>query len=64
MPSMEDSIEKRKNSEEAKYKLDAEMQFKAKARCNKLLGLWAAGRMGIRLRNMDRCHLDDPEARP
>ena len=24
----------------------------------------AAGRMGIRLRNMDRCHLDDPEARP
>lgn len=44
---MEDSIEKRKNSEEAKYKLDAEMLFKAKARRNKLLGLWAAGRMGM-----------------
>ena len=44
---MEDSIEKRKNSEEAKYKLDAEMLFKAKARRNKLLGLWAAERMGM-----------------
>ena len=44
---MEDSFEDRKNSEEAKYKLDAELRFKAEARRNKLLGLWAAERMGM-----------------
>ena len=44
---MEDSFEERKNSEEAKYKLDAEKRFKAEARRNKLLGLWAAERMGM-----------------
>lgn len=31
---------------EAKFAHDAEMQFKANARCNKQLGLWAAGLKG------------------
>ena len=44
---MEDSFEERKTSAEAKFKLDAEKQFKAEARRNKLLGLWAAERMGM-----------------
>ena len=44
---MEDAFEERKDSEEAKYKLDAEKRFKAEARRNKLLGLWAAERMGM-----------------
>ena len=32
---------------EAKYRLDQEAQFKIGARRNKLLGLWAAERMGM-----------------
>ena len=32
---------------EARYKHDQELQFKVKARRNRLLGLWAAGRMGL-----------------
>jgi hypothetical protein len=32
---------------EAKFKHDQELQFKATARRNKLLGLWAAGLMGL-----------------
>ncbi|MFT4715515.1 MAG: hypothetical protein ACI861_001762 [Paracoccaceae bacterium] len=31
---------------ESKFAHDEEMQFKAQARANKLLGLWAAGLMG------------------
>jgi hypothetical protein len=31
---------------EAKFRLDQESQFKATARRNKLLGLWAAAQMG------------------
>lgn len=40
------SFEDRENAFENKYAHDAEMQFKAEARRNKLLGLWAAGLMG------------------
>ena len=36
----------RENAFENKFAHDAEMQFKADARRNKLLGLWAAGLMG------------------
>ena len=36
----------RENAFESKYAHDADMQFKAEARRNKLLGLWAAGLMG------------------
>lgn len=40
------TFDDRENAFEAKYAHDAEMQFKADARRNKLLGLWAAEIMG------------------
>ena len=40
------TFEERENAFENKYAHDAEMQFKAEARRNKLLGLWAAGLLG------------------
>ncbi len=40
------TFDDRENAFETKYAHDAEMQFKADARRNKLLGLWAAGLMG------------------
>ena len=40
------AFEDRENAFENKFAHDAEMQFRAEARRNKLLGLWAAGLMG------------------
>ena len=40
------SLKDRENAFENKYAHDAEMLFKAEARRNKLLGLWAAELMG------------------
>jgi hypothetical protein len=40
------TFDDRENAFESKYAHDAEMQFKADARRNKLLGLWAADLMG------------------
>lgn len=40
------TFEDRENAFESKFAHDAEMQFKAEARRNKLLGLWAAELMG------------------
>ena len=40
------TFNERENAFENKYAHDAEMQFKAEARRNKLLGLWAAGLLG------------------
>lgn len=40
------SMKDRENAFENKYAHDAEMQFKAEARRNKLLGLWAADLLG------------------
>jgi hypothetical protein len=40
------TFDDRENAFEAKFALDAQMQFRAEARRNKLLGLWAAGLMG------------------
>ncbi len=40
------SFDDRADAFENKYAHDAEMQFKAEARRNKLLGLWAADLMG------------------
>ena len=40
------TFDDRENAFENKYAHDAEMQFKADARRNKLLGLWAAELMG------------------
>ena len=37
----------REKAFEAKYKHDQELRFKVTARRNKLLGLWAAGLMGL-----------------
>ena len=44
------TFDERENAFEAKFALDSELQFKAEARRNKLIGLWAAdllGKMGI-----------------
>ncbi len=44
---MEEPFEKRKKAAEAKWAHDEELRFKLYARRNKLLGLWAAGQMGL-----------------
>ena len=41
------TFDNREKAFEKKYAHDTEMQFKAEARRNKLLGLWAAGKMGM-----------------
>ena len=41
-----ESFKERERAFEAKFAHDAEMQFKAVARRNKRLGLWAAGLLG------------------
>lgn len=40
-------LDNREKGFEAKYRLDEETRFKIAARRNKLLGLWAAERMGL-----------------
>jgi hypothetical protein len=44
---MADSFKAREKGAEAKYAHDEETRFKVMARRNKLLGLWAAGEMGV-----------------
>ena len=41
------TFDDREKAFEAKYALDQEQEFKAVARRNKLLGLWAADKMGL-----------------
>ena len=41
------TFDERENAFEKMHAHDAEMQFKAEARRNKLLGLWAAEKMGV-----------------
>ena len=41
------TFNEREKEFEARFKHDQELQFKVKARRNRLLGLWAAGRMGL-----------------
>ncbi len=41
------TFNKRKDDAEARYRHDQELEFKANARRNKLLGLWAAEQMGM-----------------
>ncbi len=41
------TFDDRENAFENKYAHDAEMQFRAEARRNKLAGLWAAGLLGL-----------------
>ncbi len=40
------SFDDRENAFETKFAHDAEMKFRAEARCNKLVGLWAAELLG------------------
>jgi hypothetical protein len=42
-----DSFKKREADFETRVALDEELRFKARARRNKLLGLWAASEMGL-----------------
>jgi hypothetical protein len=41
------TFDKREEAFEKRFALDAEQKFKAEARRNKLLGLWAAGHLGL-----------------
>lgn len=41
------TFDDRENAFEAKFAHDSEMQFRAEARRNKLLGLWVADRLGL-----------------
>jgi hypothetical protein len=41
------TFDKREQGFEAKFVHDEEIHFKAMARCNKLLGNWAAGQLGL-----------------
>ena len=41
------SFNKREQGFEAKYIHDEELRFKAFARCNKMLGNWAAAQLGL-----------------
>nr|AWM07537.1 DUF1476 domain-containing protein [Bradyrhizobium symbiodeficiens] len=41
------TFDKREQGFEAKFAHDEEFMFKAAARSNKLLGLWAAGQLGL-----------------
>lgn len=41
------TFDKREQGFEAKFVHDEELMFKAAARSNKLLGLWAAGQLGL-----------------
>jgi hypothetical protein len=40
------TFDDRENAYENKFAHDQELNFKAEARCNKLLGLWAAEKLG------------------
>ncbi|MEL0106931.1 MAG: DUF1476 domain-containing protein [Rhodospirillaceae bacterium] len=42
-----DAFQKREQGEEAHFKLDLEIRFKAEARRNRLLGQWAGDKMGL-----------------
>lgn len=40
------TFDDRENAYENKFAHDQELNFKAEARCNKLLAIWAAGKLG------------------
>ncbi len=42
------TFDKREQGFEAKYIHDEELKFKAMARCNKMLGNWAAAQLGLK----------------
>jgi hypothetical protein len=66
---MTDTLREIERGHEAKYKLDEELRFKVQCRRDKLLGLWAAKRMGMTESGADayakrlvRLDLDKPGA--
>ena len=48
------TFDDRERAYEAKFALDQEQEFKAVARRNKLLGLWAADKMGLNAESADQ----------
>jgi hypothetical protein len=50
---MADTFRDREKGYETKFKLDEEYRFKAEARRNKMIGLWAAGKMGMSFSEAD-----------
>ena len=48
------TFDDREKGFESKFALDQEQEFKAIARRNKLLGLWAAGKMGLSADSADQ----------
>ncbi|WP_420470785.1 MULTISPECIES: DUF1476 domain-containing protein [unclassified Brevundimonas] len=48
------TFDDREKGFEAKFALDEEQEFKANARRNKLLGLWAAEKMGLSAESADQ----------
>lgn len=42
-----DIFDEREKAYEAQYRREEEIAFKAEARCARLFGLWAAGRLGL-----------------
>ncbi|MBA4804963.1 MAG: DUF1476 domain-containing protein [Brevundimonas sp.] len=48
------TFDDREKGFESKYALDQEQEFKAVARRNKLLGLWAAQKMGLSAESADQ----------
>lgn len=48
------TFDDREQAFESKYALDQEQEFKATARRNKLLGLWAAEKMGLSSESADQ----------
>jgi hypothetical protein len=41
------TFDEREQGFEAKFVHDEELRFKAMARCNKMVGIWAAGQLGL-----------------
>jgi len=41
------TFDKREQGFEAKFVHEEELRFKAMARCNKMVGIWAAGQLGL-----------------
>lgn len=48
------TFDDREKAFEAKYALDQEQEFKAIARRNRMLGLWAAEKMGLSAESADQ----------
>lgn len=65
------TFDKREQGFEAKFAIDEELRFRATARCNRLLGDWAAAQLGLTgaaattyakalvTSNIDQAHGDD-----